>query len=210
MMLMSDNESIATRRSLLSRLKNWDDRESWRRFFDTYWKLIYRVAMKSGLTEVEAQDVVQETLLSVAKRMRQFKYDPANGSFKNWLLVITRRRIADQQRKNYRQPPRAEGHSLEEGRTATVERVADASPPELGSIWDDEWAKTVLDAVIEQVKSKIRIDQYQIFDFYVLRHWPVRKVTSTLGVSATQVYLAKHRVMGLIKREVKRLEKEGL
>ena len=29
-------------------------------FFDRYWKLIYEVALRSGLTESEAQDVVQE------------------------------------------------------------------------------------------------------------------------------------------------------
>src|SRR6266404_3336509 len=88
-----------TRQSLLSRLKNWDDRESWRDFFETYWRLIYGLAVKSGLTPSEAEDVVQETLLAVAKEMPDFKYDPARGSFKGWLLEVTRRRIANQVRR---------------------------------------------------------------------------------------------------------------
>ena len=46
---------IPTRWSLISRLKDWDDRESWKDFFDAYWKLIYGVAIKSGLTHPEAQ-----------------------------------------------------------------------------------------------------------------------------------------------------------
>ena len=46
------------------------------------WKLIYGVARKAGLTDVEAQDVVQETMASVAKHMPTFKYDPVIGSFK--------------------------------------------------------------------------------------------------------------------------------
>jgi len=68
-------ELCPTRQSLLSRLKSWDDQESWKDFFDTYWRLIYNAAVRAGLTEPEAQDVVQETLLSVAKKIPEFKYD---------------------------------------------------------------------------------------------------------------------------------------
>src|SRR5437773_7819843 len=98
-MRASLHELIPTRQSLLTRLKHWDDQESWREFFETYWRLIHGLAMKCGLTDSEAQDVVQETMISVAKQMPRFKYDPALGSFKGWLLQITRRRIADQMRK---------------------------------------------------------------------------------------------------------------
>ena len=87
---------IPTRYSLLSRLQNWDDQDSWKVFFDTYWRLIYSVALKSGLTESEAQDVVQETIISVAKNIQKFKRDRGLGSFKGWLRNITRWRIADQ------------------------------------------------------------------------------------------------------------------
>src|SRR6267143_4162679 len=126
---------LPTRQSLLSRLKDWDDHESWRDFFDTYWRLIYGLAVKSGLTNTEAQDVVQETLLAVAKEMPDFKYEPARGSFKGWLLEITRRRIANQVRKRLKHrhatagplvgeaPRQPSGKTSEPGqrRTATVE-----------------------------------------------------------------------------------------
>src|SRR5204863_4503319 len=78
------NELLPTRRSLLSRLKNWDDSQSWKDFFDSYWQLIYGVAIKTGLSEVEAQDVVQETIMTVANKIGEFKYDPAR-SFTVWL-----------------------------------------------------------------------------------------------------------------------------
>src|SRR5689334_8478522 len=97
------DESLPTRRSLLSRLKYWDDQESWRDFFNTYWKLIYRAAVKAGLTDSEAQDVVQETVISVAKKMDTFHYDPAVDSFKGWLLYLTRKQIAMQYRKRRRE-----------------------------------------------------------------------------------------------------------
>lgn len=72
--MKDEDELIPTRRSLLSRLKNWDDQESWRVFFDTYWRLIYSAGLRAGLTEAEAEDMVQETVISVLKSMRDFQY----------------------------------------------------------------------------------------------------------------------------------------
>lgn len=205
---MNPDEFIPTRRSLLSRLKDWDDQESWKDFFDTYWKLIYGVAIKSGLSDSEAQDVVQEAVLSVAKKMQEFKYDPAVGSFKSWLLLITRRRIADHLRKHYREAPRAEPRPQETARTATIERIEDpAAEGKLDRLWEEEWEKNIMDAAIQRVKGQVKPKHYQIFDFYVLKKWPVLKVARTLGVNIGQIYLAKHRVSRLIKREIKELEK---
>ena len=101
-MVKNCGDLIPTRSSLLSRLKNWDDQESWKDFFNTYWRLIYEVALKAGLSDAEAQEVVQETVILVAKKMQDFKYDPAVGSFKNWLLHTTRWRINDQFRIVFR------------------------------------------------------------------------------------------------------------
>ena len=68
-------------------------------FYRTYWRLIYSVALKAGLREDEAWDVVQETILSIAKQSRKNIYKPEQGSFKLWLWNMTRWRINDQFRK---------------------------------------------------------------------------------------------------------------
>ncbi|MBK8002266.1 MAG: sigma-70 family RNA polymerase sigma factor [Verrucomicrobia bacterium] len=104
---------MPTRHSLLSRLRNLDDTASWHTFFNNYWRLLYNVARKSGLNDDEAQDVVQETVIAVARKMPEFRYDPARGSFKQWLLLITRRRIHDHLRRAYRTlpPTRRDGGS---------------------------------------------------------------------------------------------------
>jgi len=102
------DELIPTRLSLLVRLKDWEDHAGWKEFFDTYWRLIYGVALKAGLPAAEAEEVVQETVVAVAKQMPTFRYDAA-GSFKAWLLQITRWRIVDQFRK--RQPWEQNGGS---------------------------------------------------------------------------------------------------
>src|ERR1041385_2699604 len=94
-------ELIPTRWTLIQRLKRWDDQESWRDFFDTYWKLIYGTALKAGLPAVEAQEVVQETVIAVSRNIADFKATPERGSFKGWLRQMTRWRITDQIRKRH-------------------------------------------------------------------------------------------------------------
>ncbi len=84
---MNDPDSIPTRQSLLARLKDVGDQESWRDFFDTYWRLIHATALKAGLTDSEAQEVVQEVMIAAAKKMPEFTYDPGKDSLKGWLLA---------------------------------------------------------------------------------------------------------------------------
>ena len=207
-MTLPTDELIPTRATLIQRLKNWQDQASWQEFFDVYWKLIYSIARQGGLTESEAQDVVQETLISVAKHMPSFKYDPAIGSFKTWLLNMTRWRIADQVRKRL---PLA---SLQESSDGVLreeyENLGSASEvsPDLEKIWDAEWEKNLLEVAIGKARRRLDPQQYQIFDFYVNKGWEPERVAKTLGVSVNQVYLAKHRVTEMISNEVERLKKE--
>ena len=199
-------ELIPTRRSLLSRLKNWDDQESWRVFFDTYWKLIYTAARRAGLSEPEAQDVVQETVISVLKSMADFKYRSTNGSFKSWLLQLTSWRIGDQLR---RRKPEMERRSDETStRTDTVERLADPSSLDWQKAWDTDWERNLMQAAIQRVKKRVDAKAYQIFDLLVFKEWEVLRVARALRVNRAQVYLIKHRVSKALKEEVAQIHKE--
>jgi len=205
--LPNGEDLIPTRESLLSRLKNWDDQESWRDFFDTYWRLIFNLARKAGLSDAEAQDIVQETVLSVARNIEGFRYDPAVCTFKSWMLQITRWRIANQKKKRQREENRVQNPIDTSDETAAIERIGDPAGFDLESIWDEEWKKNLLRAALERVRRRIDPEQFQIFDLHCVEQWPVSKVTSTLGVSAARVYLVKHRVGGLLKKELSRLER---
>jgi RNA polymerase sigma factor (sigma-70 family) len=203
---------LTTRRSLLSRLKESNAQESWREFFNTYWRLIYTTALSSGLSDSEAQEVVQEAVLTVVRKIKSFHYDPAAGSFKGWLLTIVRWRISDQFRK--RQPPQVHARKLAErgnsetSGTDTLERVADPAGIDLDAVWDEEWHRTLFAAALLRVKRQANARHYQMFDLHAVKQWPVEKVAHTLGVSAGHVRLAKHRITVLMRREVVRLEKE--
>src|SRR5262245_49050818 len=144
------DQLTATRWSLISRLKDWNDQASWQEFFSTYWKLIYSMAIKAGLSDVEAQEVVQETVVTVAKKMKDFKTDPAFGSFKSWLFHITQWRITDQLRK--RPPEQRPGEGGAEESISDTDCILDPVESELESHWDEEWEKNLIDAALEKVK----------------------------------------------------------
>ena len=195
----------ATRRSLLSRLKDWGDQASWEDFFRTYWRLIYGTALKSGLSAAEAQDVVQDTVLAVVKNIKTFRYDPKRCSFKTWLMLITKQRIIWQLRKRSPGALPHEPSPDETDRTSTINRLPDPAGLELDAIWETEWKRNLTDAALETVKRQASPKQFQIFDLYVLQNWPIRDVVRTLKVSAAQVYLAKHRVSRLLQKEIEKL-----
>lgn len=199
---------IPTRRSLLSRLKDWDNHDSWREFFDTYWRLIYDFALKAGLDDASAQDVVQDTVLAVARQMKGFRYDPAVGSFKAWLMQITRRRIADQLRRRYRSVVAGAAQLEDAAAVEAMDGIGNAGDDRLEAIWEEEWREHITAAAMERVKRQVRPEHVQMFEFAVLKHWPASKVAEALGCTLTQVYMARHRVGKLIKKEVQRLEKQ--
>ena len=203
-----ENDWLQTRQSLLGRLKNLDDNASWQQFFDTYGRLIRSIALKAGLTETEAQDAVQETVIALAKAMPGFQYDRAKCKFKTWLWYLTRRRIADQFRKRQRRSCEISQADAPMPAGSLLEEIPDPASLELEAAWDEEFEHNLLAVATAKVKAKVNAEQYQIFDLYVLRELPVEKVMGLLHVSRTQVYLAKHRVTKLLKAEVKCLQAE--
>jgi RNA polymerase sigma-70 factor (ECF subfamily) len=196
---------IPTRRSLLSRLKDWGDQEHWQQFFDTYSRLIYNTAIKGGLTDAEAQDALQETVLSVVKSMPTFQYDPQKGSFKSWLLNLTRWRILDQLERRDTLLAGRPGRAESSTRTATIERQPDPAGAELDAIWDREWEENLLERATTKVKQKVDLKQYQVFDLLVFKNWSVVRVARFFGLNPASVYMAKHRVVKLVAKEIAKL-----
>jgi RNA polymerase sigma-70 factor (ECF subfamily) len=197
------DDTLATRASLLGRLKNWDDAKSWEDFTQIYSRLIRAVAIKAGLTESEAKDVEQETLLCVAKTIHEFESDPARGTFKSWLLNLTRWRITDQFRRRGPAAGSAPPSDATATGTSTVERLP--GPDNLDAEWEVEWKRNIVETALARVGRKVKPKHLQIFDLYAMRHWPAGKVAHELGVTRVQVYLVNHRLTKLMKREVEYL-----
>lgn len=185
-------EFIPTRESLLSRLRDTSEDGSWREFFETYWKLIYHTARKRGLSSVEAEDVVQDTMVELARRLPAFKYDRTRGSFKTWLMRLTHWKIVDQQRKRLKE------------RLLTSE-MEETTPPEFEAGWENDWRMTVAEEAIRRVQVNASPRQYQAYSVAILQGKGAREAGRLLQMSVPAVYMATFKINALIKREVKNL-----
>lgn len=206
MMTPVDNEILPTRESLLSRLKDLDDHASWKEFFDAYWRLIYNTAIKFGLNDSEAQEVVQETVISVCRNVGDFKYDPRKGSFKTWLFNLTRWRVLDQLRKRQNNVVSTEGNAdASEGEGAPTDLPA---APQADQYWQEEWDRNTLHAALQRAKTRVDPKHYQVFDLYALQELSPSEVARMMSISVAKVYLVKHRVGRVVREELRRLSRD--
>jgi RNA polymerase sigma-70 factor (ECF subfamily) len=180
------------------------DEERWRQFNEIYGPIIRGFALKAGLTETEADEVMQETCIGLAKNVGEFHYDPAKCRFKTWLLNLASWRVKNQLAKRRTWDQRVHSSAPQDERTATIERAADAKGFE--TLWDEEWRGNLLKAAMEKARQDFSPIQFQIFDLNVVKEWPAAEVAKALGVSIASVYLAKHRVSAALKKDIARLE----
>jgi len=199
---------LPTRQSLLSRLRDRQDEDGWREFFDTYWRLIYRVARQAGLDDATAQDVVQNTFVYLTRRMPKFRYDPARGSFKSWLRRVTRSRVSVFRRRAEAKEPPLPELPLEEDNINVWESIPDPAGDAVDEIWQREWEDNLLKVALRRMAPKVSAQQLMIFELAALGEVPLKQVARKLDVSLMQVYLARHRVGKLFKAEVARLRRE--
>lgn len=196
---------LETRSSLIQRLKATINGESWEEFFHTYWELIYNVARRAGLSEADAQDIVQETILKVHNSLDRFEYNRKRGTFKGWLRTVTRSRLNDFFKKQQRRP--ALNQPLEEA-ADELQNLEDPEGPEIEKIWDEEWNRNLIQAALSRTKKLSSPKQFQIFKCHYIDEWTVRETCRTLGVNAAQVYMAKQRVGKIFREAVETLQEQ--
>jgi RNA polymerase sigma factor (sigma-70 family) len=204
---MSRYTPIPTRASLLDRLKNSEDRDSWQTFFNIYRKLIYGHAINAGLTEDEAQEVVQETLIEVSDRIKTFHYDARHGSFKAWLFQLSHWRITDQFRKRKSGDIPLHEVPLDDHRAGTSAGASILPWVEPDLRWEEEWRQAILEAAVRKVSRQMSAKHFQVFDLVFIKQWPVSKVMATLQINRGRVYLLKFRGIRLLKMELAHLKK---
>jgi RNA polymerase sigma factor (sigma-70 family) len=202
---MNADEPLPTRRSLLDRLKDAGDHASWEDFHRTYRGLLLGVARRAGLNEHEAAEAVQDTLIAVAKKLPEFRYDPGKDSFKGWLLRIVRWKVGDQFRK--RAPAAASPLPDEEDEVSSViwHPSMVGAFQDFNALWDAEWERHLLSQALARVKRMVNPEHYAIYHLNVIEERSAAEVRHTLGVGTAAIYLAKHRVGAALKRELRRL-----
>ena len=205
-MLSLVDEQSGTNSSLLRQIKSLSNAPGWMVFYQTYSPLIERFALKSGLSAVESQDVVQNTMIQVAKNIAE--YDRTKGAFKSWLFNSAKWRIVD--------ILRARKGTIDLQRTSHTdlgEKAPDSWEPTVSvfeKIWDEEWEEQLRRDAMEEVRKKVSGVHFQIFCLYVIEGLSASKVAEMVGVRVAQVHLVRCRVGRLVRRELASLRKKQI
>jgi RNA polymerase sigma-70 factor (ECF subfamily) len=193
-------ESDSTRASLLVRIRDPRDREAWGQFIEIYAPLIHQMARRSGLQDADASDLTQEVLRSVAGAIGRLDYDPGKGTFRGWLYTVTRNAL-----RNFfeaqRRVPRGSGDS------ATLAWLEGRPVPEPSSSdWDEDYRKRLLAIAADRVRPCFEPATWQAFWQTAVEGRPVKEAAAALGLSVGAVYIARSRVLGRLRDEVRLLE----
>ncbi len=70
------DDTPTTRPSLLVRLRNFQDQQSWEEFYGIYQPLIYRMARNQNLQDADAAELTQEVFMAVASAIERWDPEP--------------------------------------------------------------------------------------------------------------------------------------
>ena len=179
----------------------------WTRFYETYAPMIERFALRSKLTPAESQDVVQNTMIQVAKTIPEFEYDRDRGKFKSWLFTCAKWRIMDLHRARPKHTVDFQRNPATLGDDPELD-TWDPSVSIFDKLWEEEWEQQIQRDALAEVRKKTSGVHYQIFCLYVLEELPAAKVAEMVGVRVAQVHLVKCRVGRLVRKELAALRKK--
>jgi RNA polymerase sigma-70 factor (ECF subfamily) len=185
-----------TRASLLLRIRDPGDRLAWGEFVQLYAPLIHAYGMHRGLQDADAADVVQEVLRRVSRSAPQFEYDRARGSFRGWLLTVTRNEIRKMAARKARQAS-GSGDTQMHG---LLEQHADDSQPDAD--WDREYRWNSFLWAAQRVKSEFREATWRAFWLTVVEGQEIERAAKELKLSLGAVYIARSRVIARIRQEI--------
>jgi len=175
----------ATRSTFLAELKDRSNERAWRTFDQLYRPMLVNYALSRGLRSEDAEDVTQQCVQAVLEQIAGFEHF---GSFKSWLHTIVERRICDLFRR------RPELHA---GTTFWAGEV-DAHPNPAEN-WDRQFWLAHVRHCVAAIRHDIAESTYAAFVAFALEEQPAAAVAQQLGLSANQVYVAKHRVLERIR-----------
>ncbi len=177
-------QARTTHVTLLERLSAGDDRSAWREFCDRYGDLIRGFARRAGCGENDADDVLQDVLMSLVKVMPDFRYDPTRGRFRGYLKTVVVRAVA---KKTCQNPaPRA----LEE-----IDDLPDPDRARSELWWEDEWRQHHLRVAMRDIEAEFSVHDRAAFQRYGVEARPAHDVAKELHLTVDQVYQAKSRIL---------------
>lgn len=177
------------------------DTAAWRAFVHRYGRKIYLWCRAWGLQDADAEDVTQNVLLEVARKMRTFRYDPS-GSFRGWLKTLTHAAWY-RWRKNRRRQERNDGLLARTELLATAAAGAD-----LEQRLHEEYERELLEQATVFVRQRVEPRTWEAFRLLALEGLSGIEVAARLEMKIDAVFVARSRVLKLLREEVSFLDSQ--
>ena len=182
--------------SLLDTLRTNADGEAWQRLVSVYSPLIRGWLRRYATAEHDMDDLVQEVLTVVVRRIPEFDRQPRVGAFRCWLRTITVNCLRDFWRSK-RVRPQALGDSDFQ---RTLNQLADSASG-LSKMWDEEHDRHVTERLLELIKPSFNDKTWQAFKFVAIDDRPPADVAVELNMTVNAVFIAKSRVLSRLRQE---------
>jgi RNA polymerase sigma-70 factor (ECF subfamily) len=172
----------------LGRLTSAPSGPDWRRLVDVYAPLIGDWLGRLGVPASDRDDLVQEVLLAVVRRVGDFEHRGA-GAFRAWVRGI----LANQARKFFRDRKHHPAHD--------PDQLAD-DRSELATRWDREHDEYLAARALAAVEGDFAPPTWAAFRRQVFDQAKPADVAAELGLSLNSVLLAKSRVLKRLRAEL--------
>ena len=197
--------SVNTELSLLVRIRDESDRDSWNRFVELYAPLVYGYLRKRGLQDADAADLTQDVMLAVATACKSFDYDRSKGSFRGWLFTIVNNRFRNFLRQQQHQATGTgdtQAHQFLSEQPGREHEQADE--------WDQEFHKHLFQQAAAHVRGDFQETTWQAFWRTTVQGEQAQQVAHSLGITVAAVYMAKRRVIASLQQHIRFLQDESL
>ncbi len=191
---------IDTRASLLLRLPNARDAAAWDEVIAMYAPLVYRLGRRKGLQPTDADDLVQEVLVAVARSVEQWLEKPDRGRFRAWLFRIARNTAINFLTRPKHRPLGAGGSKLA-NTLAQCEAPEDASDE-----IDIEYRREVFRWASRQLRETVTEKTWQAFWQTTMDDRPIAEVAQEFDMTVGSIYIARSRVMARLRELVRQFE----
>lgn len=190
----------ATSASLLQRVRARPDDDSWRHLVGIYTPLIRGWLRQRLLSEHDVEDVTQEVMAVVVRRLAEFQHNGRTGAFRTWLKTIAANCLRDHWRRG-KHLPRATGQS------SFQEVLAQLADPdsELSRLWDVDHDRHVARQLLELLRAEFEPRTWQAFQRTALEGAAASDVAAELGLTTNAVFIARSRVLARLRQEAAEL-----
>ena len=182
--------------SLLDRIRETSDAQSWDRLVALYAPLLKRWVLRYEVQDSDADDVVQDVLTVVTRDLPKFQHNERPGAFRSWLRAILVNRVREFWRSRKYRPVATGTSSIDERLNELQDETS-----ELSQIWNQEHDQFVLKKLMRSIQSQFEPKTWLAFRRQVVDGQKPEKVAQELQLSVSGVYTAKSRVLSALRRE---------